>query len=157
MRFHQIYYNDVMNGEGIRTTIFVSGCSHHCKGCYNKSTWNPDGGQLFTDKHEQEILDSLAPDHIAGLSLSGGDPLHESNVVDVSNLIYKVRERYGDSKDIWMWTGYTLDEIKSEGGDKKLAVDWVDVLVDGKFEQDKYDPSLAWRGSSNQIIHRFTI
>lgn len=156
MRFHQIYYNDVLNGEGIRTTIFVSGCEHQCKGCYNKSTWNPNGGQVFTKEYEEAILESLLPNHIAGLSLSGGDPLHPANVTDVANLIYSVRERFGDSKNIWMWTGYTLEEIKAEGGSKESVVDWIDVLIDGKFEQDKYDPSLAWRGSSNQKIHRFT-
>ena len=156
MRFHQIYYNDVLNGEGIRTTLFVSGCEHQCKGCYNKSTWSPNGGQVFTKEHEEAILESLLPNHIAGLSLSGGDPLHPANVTDVANLIYNVRERFGDSKNIWMWTGYTLEEIKAEGGSKESVVDWIDVLIDGKFEQDKYDPSLAWRGSSNQKIHRFT-
>lgn len=157
MNYHQIFYNDVLNGEGVRTTLFVSGCEHHCKGCYNQSTWSPDSGKPFTYEVAADILESLEDDKISGLSISGGDPLYEPNLVSISHLVSQVRRRFGDSKTIWMWTGYTLDDIyKDASGNKRFIVDKIDVLIDGKFEQDKADPSLPWRGSSNQKIHRLT-
>lgn len=160
MNFHRIYKNDMVNGEGVRTTLFVSGCDHGCKGCYNKSTWNPNSGQLFTDDHITEILDSLEPDHISGLSLTGGDPLYHDNLGTILKLMTLLRWRYGHSKDIWMWTGFTKDEIDSTPGGvwqirRRIIAD-VDVLIDGKFEQDKFEHGLPFRGSTNQIIHRFT-
>lgn len=163
MNYHRIYKNDFVNGEGVRTTLFVSGCDHGCKGCYNKSTWSPDSGQPFTEEHVKEILDSMEPDHIAGLSLTGGDPLYHSNLIPILGLVKSVRQRYGNTKNIWMWTGYTLEELKKGAAslDKDMIkrlylVGEVDVLIDGKFEQDKHDPELAFRGSTNQIIHKFT-
>ena len=160
MNFHRIYKNDMVNGEGVRTTLFVSGCDHGCKGCYNKSTWNPNNGEAFTPDTITEILDSLEPDHISGLSLTGGDPLYHGNLAKISLLIDHVRRRFGNTKNIWMWTGYTLDEIKEQpGGDgvmRRNIVRNVDVLIDGKFEQDKFEHGLPFRGSTNQIIHRFT-
>lgn len=155
MNFHRIYKNDMVNGEGVRTTLFVSGCDHACRGCYNKSTWSPDSGELFTDAHVQDILESLEPDHISGLSLTGGDPLYQGNLLDIAFLISEVRKKFGNTKTIWMWTGYTLDEIK-EDSPRKFIVDQIDVLIDGKFEEDKFEHGLPFRGSTNQIIHRFT-
>lgn len=160
MNYHKIYHNDFVNGEGVRTTLFVSGCEHACKGCYNKSTWNPNNGKAFTEDTITEILDSLEPDHIAGLSLTGGDPLYHGNLSAMANLINEVRNRYGSTKSIWMWTGYTKDEIDNTPGRewnmrRRIIAD-VDVLIDGKFEQDKFEHGLPFRGSTNQIIHRFT-
>ncbi|MGL5016214.1 MAG: anaerobic ribonucleoside-triphosphate reductase activating protein [Bacteroidales bacterium] len=160
MNFHEIYYKDMVNGEGVRTTLFVSGCDHGCKGCYNTSTWNPDSGTTFTDDTIAEILDSLEPEHVAGLSLTGGDPLFHSNVGPILRLIGKVRLRYGNAKTIWLWTGYTKQEIEDDeskhGLRRRIILDNIDVLVDGKFEQDKFEHGLPFRGSTNQVIHRFT-
>lgn len=160
MNYHRIYKNDFVNGEGVRTTLFVSGCDHACKGCYNKSTWRPDSGIPFTDDTVAEILDSLEPEHIAGLSLTGGDPLYHGNLGAILELITQVRTRYGNTKNIWMWTGYTLDELLIQGGaegkSRRDIIKMIDVLIDGKFEQDKHEHGLPFRGSTNQLIHKFT-
>lgn len=158
MNFHRIYKNDMVNGEGIRTTLFVSGCEHACRGCYNKSTWSPDSGQPFTYEHMADILESLEPDHVSGLSLSGGDPLHPANVHTIWMLIYHVRKKFGKTKDIWLWTGYTKDEVMAlpggHGVEARNILREVDVLIDGKFVEELHDPELAFRGSSNQVIYR---
>lgn len=160
MNFHRIYKNDFVNGEGVRTTLFVSGCIHACRGCYNKSTWNPDSGEPFTDEHINDILESLEPNHIAGLSLTGGDPLFHGNLGAILGLLIQLRWRYGHTKNVWMWTGYTKKEIEEGiGGEwnmRRRILASVDVLIDGKFEQDKHEHGLPFRGSTNQIIHRFT-
>lgn len=145
----------MVNGEGTRCTLFVSGCEHNCRGCYNKSTLNPNSGHLFTQELEDQIITDLKDTRIRrrGLSLSGGDPLHPANVGSIYKLVIRVKEECPD-KDIWMWTGYTIEELSSE---QKAILEHIDVLIDGKFEQDNYDPELLWRGSSNQIIHRFTL
>ncbi|MGL5086100.1 MAG: anaerobic ribonucleoside-triphosphate reductase activating protein [Clostridium sp.] len=160
MNYHRLDKADMTNGEGVRVTLYVGGCDHACKGCYNKSTWNPDNGDNFTEGHVDEIIDSLRPDYISGLSLTGGDPLYHGNLSGILRLIAKVRMIFGNTKNIWMWTGYTFDEIMNQGGDggrlRRSILKEVDVLIDGKFEKDKYDPGLAFRGSSNQVIHKFT-
>ncbi|MCG9677102.1 anaerobic ribonucleoside-triphosphate reductase-activating protein [Vibrio sp. Isolate24] len=155
MNYHQYYPVDVVNGPGTRCTLFVSGCVHQCRGCYNQSTQRLDSGALFTQEAEDQILLDLKDTRIKrrGLSLSGGDPLHPANVADVLKLVKRVRKECPD-KDIWMWTGYTLAELTSEQSE---VVELLDVLIDGKFEQEKKDLKLEWRGSSNQIIHRFKI
>ncbi len=154
------------NGKGARVTLFLSGCIHGCKGCYNVETWDPNSGKPFTKETEDHIINLLKDEDMvrAGLSLSGGDPLHEANVAGVTKLIQRVRKEC-PTKNIWLWTGFTLDELTkaSASVDHTLVdvqrfdiVHSVDVLIDGKFEQDKYSPTLKWRGSSNQIIHNFS-
>ncbi|WP_428775773.1 anaerobic ribonucleoside-triphosphate reductase-activating protein [Vibrio sp.] len=154
MNFHQYYPVDVVNGPGTRCTLFVAGCVHQCRGCYNQSTWRLDSGEPFTQQMEDRIIADLNDSriHRRGLSLSGGDPLHPANVSGVLKLVKRVREEC-PGKDIWLWTGYLLQELSPE---QKQLADLVDTLIDGKFEQDKADPSLQWRGSSNQVIHHFT-
>lgn len=156
MKYNRLYKEDMVNGEGVRTTLFVSGCEHACKGCYNQITWNKDHGHEFTRETMQEILESLEPDYVKGLSLSGGDPLHPANISQVYQICLQVKRRF-PNKDIWMWTGYTKSQIMDSEDPTDIARRYVlrhvDVLIDGKFEQDKYDPTLKWRGSSNQIIH----
>ncbi|RQW62539.1 anaerobic ribonucleoside-triphosphate reductase-activating protein [Vibrio viridaestus] len=154
MNYHKYHQVDVVNGEGTRCTLFVSGCEHQCRGCYNQGTWSPNSGHPFTQELEDQIIADLQDTRIKrrGLSLSGGDPLHPANISAIYQLVSRVKAECPD-KDIWMWTGYVIDELTS---DQKSIVDMIDVLIDGKFEQDKYDPALLWRGSSNQIIHRFT-
>ena len=155
MNYSQYYEIDVVNGPGTRCTLFVSGCEHNCRGCYNQSTWSCESGHLFTSELEDRIILDLIDDNIPrrGLSLSGGDPLHPANVMRVLALVKRVRLD-APGKDIWCWTGYTLDQLSDV---QRELVDLIDVLVDGKFEQDLADPSLNWRGSSNQVIHTFSI
>ncbi|QEG09008.1 anaerobic ribonucleotide reductase small subunit [Aeromonas phage 4_4572] len=160
MRYSALYKNDVVNGEGVRVTLFVSGCDHQCRGCYNKSTWNPDNGNDFTIETIEEILESLKPDHISGLTLTGGDPLYTGNISEILRLTSLIRYAFGNTKNIWMWTGYTLDELNDfedrNNYLRRRILQNVDVLIDGKFVEELKDPSLTWRGSSNQIIHRLT-
>ncbi|WP_282109782.1 anaerobic ribonucleoside-triphosphate reductase-activating protein [Shewanella algicola] len=154
MHYSAYHSVDVINGEGTRCTLFVSGCEHACKGCYNQSTWRVDSGHVFTQALEDQIIADLTDTRISrrGLSLSGGDPLHPANVETILHLVKRVKRECPD-KDIWLWSGYQLDEL-SEAQHAVVAL--VDVLIDGKFEQENADPALLWRGSSNQIIHRFT-
>lgn len=154
MNYHQYHPIDVVNGPGTRCTLFVSGCIHQCRGCYNQATQRLDSGHLFTQELEDRIIADLNDPRIKrrGLSLSGGDPLHPANVVNVLRLVKRVKAEC-DSKDIWLWTGYLLEELSEE---QRQVVEYVDTLIDGKYEESTADPSLHWRGSSNQIIHHFT-
>ncbi|USD66739.1 anaerobic ribonucleoside-triphosphate reductase-activating protein [Vibrio sp. SCSIO 43136] len=155
MNYHQYHPIDVVNGPGTRCTLFVSGCIHQCRGCYNQGTWSPTSGHLYTQEMEDRIIADLLDTRIPrrGLSLSGGDPLHPNNVDAVLRLVQRVKMECPD-KDIWLWSGYLLSEMTSE---QRQIIDLIDVLIDGKFEQDLADPSLDWRGSSNQVIHRFKV
>lgn len=154
MNYQQYHPIDVVNGPGTRCTLFVSGCVHQCRGCYNQSTQRLDSGHLFTQDLQDHIISDLNDTRIKrrGLSLSGGDPLHPANVSEVLALVKRVKEEC-PGKDIWLWSGYMLDELTVE---QRELVNLVDTLIDGKFIQEEADPSLDWRGSANQIIHRFT-
>ncbi|GAA5218480.1 anaerobic ribonucleoside-triphosphate reductase-activating protein [Corallincola platygyrae] len=149
--YYQAYHPiDVVNGPGTRCTLFVSGCEHQCKGCYNQNTWRLDSGHTFTQALEDKIISDLTDQRIKrqGLSLSGGDPLHPHNLLAVLSLVERVKRECPD-KDIWCWTGYTYEQLSSE---QQAVVQHLDVLVDGKFEQTMKSPQLAWRGSSNQRV-----
>ena len=150
MNYLQYYPIDVVNGVGTRCTLFVSGCDHFCKGCHNSSSWNASGGHPFTAEMEDQIIKDLGDPriHRDGLSLSGGDPLFPGNIDGILQLVKRVKAEYPD-KDIWLWTGYTLETLTES---QREIMDYVDVLIDGKFELDKRDLSLAWRGSSNQRV-----
>lgn len=154
MRYARYYDCDMVNGPGIRSVLFTQGCAHACRGCYNQSTWNPDNGYEFTQELEDKIIRDLKDDRInrSGLTLTGGDPLHENNRRDVLKLILRVRKECPD-KNIWMWTGYTKKEImESKDARMRYIFRNVDVCVDGRFEQELADPTLKWRGSSNQNV-----
>ena len=153
MNYHRYYPVDVVNGEGTRCALFVAGCVHQCPGCYNKSTWGINSGKPFTQSLEDQIIKDLQDTEIKrqGLSLSGGDPLHPQNVSAILKLVKRVKTEC-DNKDIWLWTGYKLDELTD---DQQAVIPYIDVLIDGKFVQELADPKLVWRGSSNQIIHLF--
>ncbi|MDF7666427.1 anaerobic ribonucleoside-triphosphate reductase-activating protein [Orbaceae bacterium ESL0727] len=155
MNYHRYYPVDVVNGEGTRCTLFVAGCVHQCRGCYNKSTWPIDSGFPFTQELEDRIIMDLQDTEIKrqGLSLSGGDPLHPNNVPAILKLVKRVKTEC-DNKDIWLWTGYKLNELTAK---QQAVVPYIDVLIDGKFIQELADAKLVWRGSSNQIIHRFRL
>lgn len=147
MNYDRYYPCDVVNGEGLRVTLFVTGCAHACPGCYNRSIWNPHSGKPFTDEVREHVLD-LCRDH-DGLSLSGGDPLFPANREAVAALCHEFKLRY-PAKDIWLWTGYLYEEVQH----LELLRD-IDVLIDGPFLQG--DPtSLPWRGSANQCLIRLT-
>ena len=148
LSYHSV---DVINGQGTRCTLFVAGCEHQCRGCYNQKSWRCDSGHPYTDDLEQQIINDLNDSRIRrkGLSLSGGDPLHPNNLDAILRLVERVRKECA-GKDIWMWTGYKLEELNPQ---QQAIVKQVDTLIDGKFEQELADPKLQWRGSSNQIIH----
>ena len=152
MNYHQYHPIDVVNGPGTRCTLFVSGCVHQCRGCYNQGTWSLHSGHAFTDELADQIIKDLNDSRIKrrGLSLSGGDPLHPANVASILQLVKRVKTEC-PNKDIWLWTGYRIFEL-TEG--QKQILNYIDVLVDGKFEQDLADPQLKWRGSANQIVHK---
>ncbi len=156
MNYADIKRIDVANGPGVRVSLFVSGCSHHCKECFNQETWDFEYGSLFDEKAEDEIIDYLKPDYIKGLTLLGGDPMEKANQEALIPLLEKVKNKYPD-KSIWCYTGYDFeDDIK-----KNMLENWevtqkfmsyIDVLVDGEFKIDLKDLNLVFRGSSNQRI-----
>ena len=157
MNFAKIEYCDVVNGPGVRTTLFVSGCAHNCVGCHNKEAQNFNFGEEFTDEVADSILSSLDNAFIEGLSISGGDPLHPKNTNQIHELVEKVRDMYSYKKSIWLWTGYTIEQLRNRNDsitDRILKN--IDVLVDGKFVKDLKEAGLRYRGSSNQKIISLT-
>ncbi|WP_370581182.1 anaerobic ribonucleoside-triphosphate reductase-activating protein [Snodgrassella alvi] len=151
MNYHQYYPVDVVNGPGTRCTLFVAGCEHKCRGCYNATTWRTDSGKPFDQQMEDLIISDLNDKRIVrqGLSLTGGDPLHPHNLNAIMKLVRRVRQET-EHKDIWLWTGYTLAELSPA---QIQVVNEINALIDGKFIQELKDPALVWRGSSNQQIH----
>lgn len=148
MNYISINKCDVANGSGIRCTVFVAGCDHHCPGCHNPESWNPNAGTKFTKDTEEEIFDVLRRPHIKGLTLSGGDPLHPQNRDELVSLVKKVKTELPE-KDIWIWTGYEFEEIK----DTEL-IKYCDVVVVGRFilEQRDISGNNVFRGSANQRV-----
>ncbi|MFZ7186944.1 anaerobic ribonucleoside-triphosphate reductase-activating protein [Avibacterium avium] len=155
MNYLQYYPIDIVNGEGTRCTLFVSGCEHACKGCYNQKSWSFSAGVPFDKAMEDQIIRDLQDQRIKrqGLSLSGGDPLHPRNVPTLLALVKRVKRECPD-KDIWLWTGYKLAELNDL---QRQMLPYIDVLIDGKFIKEQADPSLIWRGSANQMIYRFKV
>ena len=148
MKYSEITYPDVNNGEGCRVTLFVSGCSHRCKGCHNPETWNFDFGKDFNDDVKNRLFDIISKPYIKGLTLSGGDPLDSYD--DVLDLVKEFRNRFGETKDIWVYTGYVIDDLLTLN--KEEILEYIDVLVDGEYIEEQRDVSLAFRGSKNQRI-----
>lgn len=152
MNYHNITKDDMLNGEGLRTTLFVSGCNHHCFNCHNPQTWKYDSGIPFDDETIQEIFDNLSKPYCDGITFSGGDPLSPANIQSVSELIIKIRKAFSNNKTIWVYSGYTYEELTQMGLTSKEWFKLIDVIVDGKFDNDKLDIKLPYRGSSNQNI-----
>ena len=146
MKIHKITYPDVNNGLGCRVTLWVSGCIHHCKGCQNKETWSFESGREFTDDDKREIFKVLSLPYIKGITFSGGDPLCSYD--DILSLAKEIKEKF-PKKDIWLYTGYTFEYINEN---LKEILNYIDILVDGKFIEELKDVSLPFRGSSNQRI-----
>ena len=146
MRYHNITKDDMLNGDGLRVVLWVSGCSHCCKGCQNPITWDVNGGVVFDESAKQEIFDQLDKPYISGITFSGGDPLHSANRMDVRTLMAEIREKYPD-KTIWLYTGDVWENVMHYP-----MMRYVDVLVDGEFMIEKRDVKLMWKGSSNQRV-----
>lgn len=156
MNYANIKKYDIADGPGVRVSLFVSGCRHHCKGCFNSEAWDFEYGRPYTAETEAEILEALKPGYIAGLTLLGGEPFEPENQVELVTLLRKVRETYPE-KSIWSYTGYVYDKDLVPGGraytdvtDEMLS--YLDVLVDGPFVEELKDITLQFRGSSNQRI-----
>ena len=146
MNYGAIKKIDIANGLGVRVSLFVSGCRNHCEGCFQPQTWDFEYGQPFTKEVEDEILEALRPDWIQGLSILGGEPMEPENQEVLLPFLKRVKREYSN-KDVWLYSGYVYEQIK----DAEL-LQYVDVLVDGPFVEKLKDPSLAFRGSSNQRI-----
>lgn len=151
MNITNIKYFSTVNGNGVRTAVFVSGCNLHCEGCFNSAAWSFNTGHKMTNEIINKILESIEPEYISGLSILGGEPMDPKNQPGVAILIKKFRERFGNKKDIWLWTGYEYDSIPFDG-DTLYIISNVDVIVDGPFIAKKKDLNLPYRGSSNQRI-----
>lgn len=149
MNYQTIIKDDLINGEGVRCSLFVSGCSHGCPGCFNESAWDYRSGDKFTDEHIEIILNEMNKSYVHGLSLLGGDPLMPKNIDTVLKLCQMMKEQY-PSKTIWCWTGYTLDEVQHNHAHDIL--EYIDVLIDGKFVEEEKNLRLDYRGSNNQKI-----
>ena len=159
MNYASIRTCDIANGEGVRVSLFDSGCTHHCKGCFNEAAWDFAYGEPFTKKTEDEILAALEPDFIDGLTLLGGEPMEPENQRALMPLLRRFREKFGDAKTLWIYTGCVLEtDLKAESRWRTEVTDEMlslaDVLVDGPFLEAKKDISLQFRGSSNQRIIR---
>lgn len=158
MHYGNIKECDIADGPGVRVSLFVSGCRHHCKGCFNAETWDFNYGKPYTKETEDEIIQLLASDFVQGFTLLGGEPFEPENQVELVKLLNRIRETY-PQKDIWCYTGYLYDVDLPEGGkvhtdvtDEMLS--YIDVLVDGEFVEAEKDVTLVFRGSRNQrIIH----
>ncbi len=150
MNFHNITNVDMINGEGLRVVLWVSGCSHQCPGCHNLATWDDQSGILFDQKAKDELFGYLKETYISGLTLSGGDPLYPKNRQVIQQIIQEVKEQF-PSKTIWMYTGFIWEELLEDEECSEI-VTLVDVIVDGRFEMEKKSSRYPWAGSSNQRV-----
>ena len=148
MNYHRINHHDIANGEGIRVSLYVSGCERHCKGCFNSETWNKNSGKPFGKKQVDEIIKAAAPEYISGLSLLGGEPFENYNQEKLVDLVKTFKLKF-PKKNVWCWTGYTFEELLKNNS---ILLPYIDILVDGPFEINKKDLRLKWRGSSNQRV-----
>ena len=158
MNYHNLTYPDMNNGSGLRVVLWLSGCSHHGKGCQNPQTWNPNSGIKFDDKAFNELFDELEKDYISGLTLTGGDPMFVDNLDEVYGICSLIKRLYPE-KTIWLYTGYTWEELHSVYGEntyrndeRRLILKYCDVLVDGEYKEELRDITLQWRGSKNQRV-----
>ena len=146
MRYHNITTDDMLNGDGLRTVLWVAGCTHCCKECQNPITWDVNGGVPFDEAAKQELFEKLNHDYISGITFSGGDPLHPLNREPITALAKEINETFPD-KTIWLYTGFLWEDLQNEE-----ILKYIDVLVDGEFMVDLLDTKLKWCGSSNQRI-----
>lgn len=147
MRYSKIRKMDISNGKGVRVSIFIQGCTFNCKNCFNPETHDFEGGTEFTDSTIDKVLEFCSKDHIDGLSILGGEPMHPKNIEGTTKLAKAFKEKF-PNKNLWAWTGYKFDEYLK---DKEISK-YLDVLIDGQYVDELHDPTLEWRGSSNQRV-----
>lgn len=146
MKYHNISKSDMLQGDGLRVALWVSGCNHSCPGCQNPITWDADDGIEFDSKAFAEIFEELEKDYVSGLTITGGDPLYPDNREKITQICKSVKEVYPD-KTIWIYTGYVWDEVKD-----LEVMQYIDVLVDGPFVEGLKDNTYHWAGSTNQKV-----
>lgn len=148
MRYNKIRKMDISDGPGVRVSIFMQGCTFKCKNCFNPETHDFKGGTEFTDETIDKVLSLAKPDHIKGLSVLGGEPMHPVNIDGTMKLVKTFKEKY-PNKSVWVWSGFLYDDIMERN---KEIFDYIDVLVDGQYDDSLHDPTLKWKGSSNQRV-----
>ena len=146
MRYNKIRRTDISNGPGIRVSIFMQGCTFNCKGCFNPETHDFNGGHEFNDSTIDKIIDLAKPNHIKGLSILGGEPMHPKNIDGTLKLAHEFKKKY-PNKTVWVWTGFNYEDLSL-----KHDLSDIDVLVDGQYKMELYNPTLKYRGSSNQRV-----
>ncbi|MBC5688075.1 anaerobic ribonucleoside-triphosphate reductase activating protein [Mediterraneibacter sp. NSJ-55] len=160
MNYHNITTDDMLNGSGLRVCLWCSGCEHHCDECQNPQTWDIKSGIEFDKEAEEELFKELSKDYISGITFTGGDPLHESNLTTIFSLCDKIK-KYFPEKTIWIYTGFTFEQLFSNCSVDRLTetsalrqsiMKRADVLVDGMYEKDKFDLNYPWAGSTNQRV-----
>ena len=145
MRYNKIRKMDISNGPGVRISIFMQGCHFHCKDCFNSETWDFEGGKEFTDETINRVLELCDKEYIKGLSILGGEPLHPKNIEGTTRLAKKFKEKF-DDKTIWVWSGFLFETVNKD------TLKYIDVLVDGQFKKELFNPTLKYKGSSNQRV-----
>lgn len=148
MRYNKIRKMDISNGPGVRVSIFMQGCEFHCKNCFNAETWNFKGGKEFTDETINRVLELSEKDYVAGLSILGGEPMNPKNIEGTIELARAFKKKF-PKKTVWVWSGFLYDDIMERN---KEVFDYIDVLVDGQYDDSLHNPTLQWKGSSNQRV-----
>ena len=146
MRYNKIRKMDISNGPGVRVSIFMQGCHFHCKDCFNSETWDFESGKEYTDDTINRVLELCEKEYIVGLSILGGEPMHPKNIDGTTKLAKMFKEKF-PNKNLWVWTGFQFETIKTQE-----VFNYIDVLVDGRFKTELFDPRLKWKGSSNQRV-----
>lgn len=146
LHYQGVEPDSILNGDGIRVVLWLSGCSHHCEGCHNPETWDPNSGSDDIETAFKLVCEELDHEWVSGLTLSGGDPLYPANVDEVTTFVKRIRNKY-PNKTIWVYTGFTYDKVKY-----LEIMDYIDVLVDGKFVKELADVNYPWAGSTNQRV-----
>ena len=146
MRYNLIRKMDISNGPGVRVSIFMQGCEFHCKNCFNPETWNFKDGKEFNAQTIDKVLELCEKDYVVGLSILGGEPMHQANIEGTKKLAKAFKEKY-PNKSVWAWSGFRFEALKD-----KDVLKYIDVLIDGQYKDELHDPTLKWRGSSNQRV-----
>lgn len=158
MFYHNITKDEMLNGDGLGVVLWVAGCSHRCSSCQNPETWSTTSGIEFDESARREIFEQLDKDYISRLTLSGGDPLHKNNIDTLTELVKEVRNKYGHTKKIWLYSGYTYENLLEDKDEDEVSnkrfnlMSTCDVFVDGRFYKNLADEKYHWAGSINQKI-----